>query len=79
MFVLKKSLKLAGNEKKNGTMQPSLGCHIRTNTIHINTFFPSNHNIHMIIKVRPAFFGGLQLKGLKPKNKGHTNFYETVI
>ena len=37
-----------------------------TNVPTLDILFSSNHNIHK----------SFQLKGLKPENKGHTNFYE---
>ena len=51
----------------------------------VDILFPPNHNIHksscglcywasdLLIE---RFYKNLSIKGLKPKNKGHTNFYE---
>ena len=50
----------------------------RGNTCGLGILFSSNHNIHKssyslcLIDSTKIY----QLKGLKPKSKGHTNFYE---
>ena len=42
--------------------------------MYLDRLFSSNHNIHNIYL--KDFSNIYQSKGLKPKNKGHTNFYE---